>query len=154
MVLNLFDELMAITRKLQAGGVDYTLCGGLAMAAHAFPRATLDIDLLVLPEHLEQAKNIVRSLGYTFEGGILEFHDGDVVIHRLTKTFGPDFLSIDFLVVGKALRNAWNSRLRIETEFGELVVVSAQGLIEMKSMRSSGQDRDDIEYLRGLDDEG
>ena len=31
---------------MDEAGVDYALCGGLAVAAHGAPRATRDIDLL------------------------------------------------------------------------------------------------------------
>jgi len=41
----------------------------------------------------------------------------------------------------------------IEWEGNPLKVVSPQGLILLKSFRSSGQDQDDIEYLRSLENE-
>jgi hypothetical protein len=35
--------------------VEYALCGGLAMAVYAMPRATLDIDVLIQVDSLAQA---------------------------------------------------------------------------------------------------
>jgi len=46
-------------------GIEYALCGGLAMAVYAFPRATLDIDILIKPETLEKAKDIAKRLGFS-----------------------------------------------------------------------------------------
>jgi len=41
----------------------------------------------------------------------------------------------------------------VEWEGGILSVVSPEGLIALKSFRSSGQDQDDIKYLRSITDE-
>jgi hypothetical protein len=48
---------------------------------------------------------------------------------------------------------SWDDRLTVEWEGDPLKVVSPQGLILLKSLRSSGQDQDDIEYLRSLENE-
>jgi hypothetical protein len=57
----------------------------------------------------------------------------------------------DLLLVTAANENVWQDRRRIESEFGELPVVSREGLIALKSGRMSGVDQDDIRKLR---DEG
>jgi hypothetical protein len=41
----------------------------------------------------------------------------------------------------------------VEWEGGTLSVVSPEGVIILKSLRGSGQDQDDIEYLRSITDE-
>jgi hypothetical protein len=41
----------------------------------------------------------------------------------------------------------------VEWEGNPLKVVAPQGLILLKSLRNSGQDQDDIEYLRSLENE-
>jgi hypothetical protein len=55
-VIDLYDELSGIIDDFSRRGIDYALCGGLALAAHGIPRATMDIDLLVPPESLENAR--------------------------------------------------------------------------------------------------
>ena len=60
---------------------------------------------------------------------------------------------MDLLIVTAETHQVWESRLRVEWEGGSLSVVSPEGLITLKSFRSSGQDRDDIEYLRSILDE-
>jgi hypothetical protein len=57
------------------------------------------------------------------------------------------------LIVTPETQKAWDSRLTVEWEGGSLKVVSPQGLILLKSLRKSGQDKDDIEYLRSITDE-
>ncbi len=49
-MLDLLEELRNIIARVDAAGLPYALCGGLAMAVHGNPRATVDIDLLVLVE--------------------------------------------------------------------------------------------------------
>src|SRR5690606_3415455 len=46
--MELVSEFERIIDALQASGVDYAVCGGVALAIHGQPRATRDIDLLLL----------------------------------------------------------------------------------------------------------
>jgi hypothetical protein len=48
---------------------------------------------------------------------------------------------------------SWDGRISVEWEGGALRVLSPKGLIMLKSLRNSGQDIDDIEYLKELIDE-
>ena len=50
----LLDEFKSITAALNDAGIDYAVCGGWAMAIHGLPRATMDIDLLVLADDLDR----------------------------------------------------------------------------------------------------
>ena len=54
--MKLKDELLKIIDCLDQAGVDYGLCGGLAVVVHGYPRLTKDIDLLIRSESLEIAK--------------------------------------------------------------------------------------------------
>lgn len=55
--MDLLEELKKLTTKFDQVGIDYALCGGLALAIYARPRATLDIDILIEPETLSQAED-------------------------------------------------------------------------------------------------
>lgn len=57
------------------------------------------------------------------------------------------------LIVTPETKKAWDDRLVVEWEGGPLKVVSPQGLILLKTLCGSGQDQDDIEYFRSLEDE-
>ena len=46
MAMNLLDALKKIIIALNEHRIEYALCGGLAMAVYALPRATLDIDIM------------------------------------------------------------------------------------------------------------
>ncbi len=153
--MDLLEELKLLAAKLDSEGIEYALCGGLAMAVYAMPRATLDIDIMIELGTLFRTKRAVEDLGYTLSGTPMEFHGGKVQIYRLCKidAVSPEELVLDLLIVTPETRQAWESRMKVEWEGGSLSVVSPEGLITLKSFRFSGQDQDDIDYLRSITDE-
>jgi hypothetical protein len=149
--LDLYDEFAAIVAALEAGNVDYAICGGMAMAIHGFPRATVDVDLVVPLGAVERVLASARELGYTVPANPMSLADGAVEIRRVSKidAVAHDVLSLDLLLVTPAIASVWNDRVRVRWEHGELWVVSRPGLIRLKRLRGSGQDRDDIQWLEG-----
>src|SRR5437867_11345258 len=99
-MLDLYEELRAIISTLDEHGIDYAVCGGLAMAVHGLPRATVDIDLLILSESLEEVRELARTLDYTIEAFPMTFSRGAVEIRRLSKIDRDTgiVLSLDMMV--------------------------------------------------------
>ena len=125
------------------------------MAVHGLPRATADIDLLILVEHLDKAKLLARTLGYTIDALPMTFSRGAIEIRRVSK-IDPEtgiVLSLDMLLVTPQIAEIWEARAEVEWESGMLSVVSRTGLIALKSFRSSGQDLADIERLKESENE-
>ncbi len=153
--MDLLGELTKLLSKLKEENIDFALCGGLAMAVYAFPRATLDIDIMIESEVLERVKEIVIKLGFSIDTGFMEFKNGSIKIYRLCKITpeSKDELILDLLLVTPQIYDVWESRKEILWEGGALPVVSPEGLIRLKSIRGSGQDKDDIAHLRDLIDE-
>jgi len=60
---------------------------------------------------------------------------------------------LDLLLVTPQTKTSWDSRIAVDWEGGTLKVLAPKGLIMLKSLRKSGQDMDDIEYLKELIDE-
>jgi hypothetical protein len=151
-VLDLEQELGAIVTALNTAQIEYALCGGMAMAVHGAPRATVDIDLLIRPEDLDRLIEIVAPLGFTFRANPMKFSGGDVRIDRVSKIDSRDgeTLMLDLLLVTPAVENVWDHRESMAWGGGTLNVVSRQGLIQLKTYRSSTQDRADIERLQEL----
>ncbi len=147
--MSLFDEFKALVAELNAADVPYALCGGLAMAVHGFPRATVDIDLLTPPNCAERILEIGVRQGFTLPATTLQFKQG-VQVKRISKPRGPDqeVLVLDVLLVVPLLQAAWEGRQQIEWEGDTIWVVSRQGLIQMKSFRASGVDVEDVANLR------
>ena len=67
-MIDLYQQLGAITRAFDKAGVEYALCGGLAMAIYGFPRATIDIDFLLPDEGLSAARRTAALLGIYLAG--------------------------------------------------------------------------------------
>ena len=63
-MFDLAGEFEAVISALADHGIDYAVCGGLAMAIHGLPRATVDIDLLIRPEDEERVYAAVEPLGF------------------------------------------------------------------------------------------
>jgi hypothetical protein len=153
--LEILDELQQLIARLNDERIEYALCGGLAMAVYALPRATLDIDILIEPSSLDPAKRAAQKSGFTVNAIPMQFHGGKIRIDRVSKIEAGtgEILSLDLLVVTPEIRRAWETRTTAEWEGGILSVVSPEGLILLKSFRGSGQDQDDIEHLRSIPDE-
>jgi len=151
--MDLFQELQNLLDALRRDAVPHALCGGLALAVHGFVRATEDIDLLVEERVLPKLRASVEPLGFRFDPHPMVFQNGGVILYRLLKTAGEDFVLLDLLLVTPMTQPAWDTRRVVETEFGVLTVVSPAGLIHLKSLRRSGQDEDDIRQLKSLNDE-
>src|ERR1700675_588010 len=124
-MFDLYEEFKSIVSALEEQGIDYAVCGGLAMAVHGLPRATVDIDLLILAQSLEEAKRLARTLGYTIEAFPMTFSRGAVEIRRVSK-IDPEtgiVLSLDMLLVTPEIVDVWQSRTELTWESGSLWVV-------------------------------
>jgi hypothetical protein len=150
--MEILDELRRLIARLAEERIEYALCGGLAMAVYALPRATLDIDILIEASSLDLTKRTVQELGFTVGAIPMQFHGGKICIDRVSKIEPGtgEILSLDLLHVTPAIRQAWETRTSVEWEGGTLSVVSPQGLILLKSLRQSGQDQDDVRHLRSI----
>lgn len=154
--MDLIQEMLGLIVALNANGVPYALCGGLALGVHGFPRATQDIDLLV-PEH-ERARlqDVAREVGFWIPSGRMPFKPKTphaMEIWRVSKAIGPKLISLDMIVVSPGLESVWESRVVVR--FGEVdcSVVSRDGLITMKTIAGRHQDLADIERLTGETDD-
>jgi hypothetical protein len=102
------------------------------MAIHGFPRATIDIDLLIGASDLERAWALARENAYDVEGL-------------------PRLYTLDLLLVTEQLANVWTDRELIEWEQGKTWVVSKAGQVELKRISGRPQDLVDIERLEAED---
>jgi hypothetical protein len=150
-VPDLFESFCAVVAALDDAGVPFAVCGGLAMSIHARPRATIDIDLLAPSEAVERLVSAVEALGFARRHRQpIELAAGQVIMHRLTRIVpgDPDVLTLDVIEVrpGAAAR-AWDTRESADWQGRAITVVSREGLIVLKRLRSSPQDLADIAEL-------
>jgi hypothetical protein len=150
-VFDLEEELRQLRDGFDAAQVPYALCGGLAVGVHGFPRATVDIDVLILREDLERVEDIAGGFGFLLKARPMSFSRGATEIRRVSKIDPNDgeVLMLDLLLVTPAVEDVWESRERFPWHGGELSVVSREGLIALKRLRSSDVDLMDIKRLQG-----
>ena len=143
----LIEELRLLVDSFNRNGIDFALCGGLAVAAHGLVRATLDIDFLIREETLDEAYKAAAKVGYDIRGLDISFKERTVEIRRVSKIVGEDVISLDLLLVTPHVENVWQTRESIEFMGQQLFVVSRAGLIEMKRQAGRLQDLADIDRL-------
>jgi hypothetical protein len=151
--MDIADELRRLVSELNDRGIDYALCGGMAMAVHGIARTTIHIDLLIPAESVPTVLTIAGSLNYNVRGMDMSFADGAVEIRRVSKIDPVDgeLLSLDLLLVTPQVLGSWQTRIATDWEGLKLWVVSRQGLIDLKELRKSDLDLVDIKALRGAD---
>ncbi len=149
-MINLYEELVALVRELEAAKLNYAVCGGMAVAIHGLPRATKDIDLLILREDLANVLDVARGCGFILDGGILPMGAGEPFprdIFRISKVIDKKLLTLDLLIVNPLLQQAWDAREYYEWQGVTLQAVSPAGLYVMKKLAGRPQDIVDLQRL-------
>jgi hypothetical protein len=151
----LLDEFIGITKAFDQAGIEYAVCGGWAMAIHGWPRATIDIDLLLPSIDLEKAFSVARANQYDVEGLPLSFDNGAFEFRRISKIDRErrELVTLDFLLVTEAYRDVWETRENVDSRFGRFKVVSKEGLIKMKLLAGRERDLLDIKELEDNENE-
>jgi Nucleotidyl transferase AbiEii toxin, Type IV TA system len=152
--LSLIAELDGVLAAFDTAGIEYALCGGLAMAVHGFPRFTKDIDLLVLAEQLDAALQVVRSQGFDIPARKMTFglRTGTPrIMQRASKLEDSTgrLTSVDLLVVAYEYEAVWDARVRLPWRGREISVVSRDGLATMKKLSGRPLDLRDVDILEG-----
>jgi len=150
-VIDLYQELRALLTVLNSEAVDYALCGGLALAVYAEPRATKDIDLMIHRDDLPRVRTLLRALGFKLEAAPLEFSSG-FAVRRISKIEQNEVFTLDLVLVAPVIEEIWTTRCQLTWGDQPLWVVSRAGLIAMKRMAGRPQDLADIHSLGGDDD--
>jgi hypothetical protein len=147
--MNLYDEFFLIIRELRERRVSYSVIGGIAMAFHAEPRFTRDIDLLVHPDAMGDVKDALAKCGYFESSAPWTFKNTRMTLRRFMKTEGEDNLVVDVLASGeKRYKEILKNSIEQESTDGPVRIADKEDMVWMKQQRGSDQDRVDIERLR------
>jgi len=119
----LLSEFTKIVSAFEKDGLEYAVCGGLAMAIQGFPRATMDIDLMIRDQSLERAFQIARENGFDIRGLDISVKEPAVEIRRVSKIIGDAILCLDLLIVIDEIEDVWETKERVGYE-GRSVSVS------------------------------
>lgn len=151
--MELFREFFSVVKDLNREGLAYSVVGGIALAFHAQPRFTRDIDILAKPVDLECYKSIFSKLGYTELAKPWTLKNTKITMHRFGKPsmeHDEDLIVIDLLLGHEERHAAIIEQSTLdESPAGTVRLASREDLIWMKQIRGSKMDEADIEKLEG-----
>ena len=140
-----FAELLEL---FNAHEVECCIVGAFALAFHAHPRYTKDMDLLVrpTPENGQRIVNALRDFGFAS----LQLTPEDFTKPEQVIQLGYPPLRIDLItsLSGVSFPEVWEHR--VPGHYGEVAVnfISRADLIRAKSSTGRAQDAADVERLR------
>jgi predicted nucleotidyltransferase len=146
------EDYRDMLRALADEKVRFLLVGAYALAAHGYPRATMDIDIWVMPSS-ENAAAVMRALG-RFGASLQNLTNEDLQTDGTVFQIGVAPRRIDIITAASGLRfeDAFARAMSIDVEGIEVRVPCLQDLIRNK--RASGRIKDmaDAEALEEIQD--
>ena len=157
----LTEQLKKIVQFLNEQQIDYALAGGLAFSALVEPRATMDIDLIVMIKET-QLNDFKALLKLEFEPVIIHkapMHFKQATIWRVINLIEGIELIFDFILAeSEFLINVIERALEIEFFGTKLKIITLEDLILLKYCANRTQDIADLDkiyqtYNDEIDDE-
>lgn len=141
-----YEEFIA---ALNERGVRYLVIGAYAVAFHARPRATKDLDILLDPTPAN-ARRVLAALRDFFGGTDLGYTVGDLTDPQWIIQLGVAPVRIDLasqMPGGPSFQAVWENR--VEARFGSVKAyyLGLDDLIRTKEAAGRAQDRADVRVL-------
>ena len=151
---NLLHTLKSLCSLLNDEQIDFCLIGGLAVAILAKPRATEDIDLLILINE-EKIPALIRLLEKRFKifqkKNVMHFPDATIcrtVLGALSDE-AAGMVVVDFLLADRdTYREALRNPIFLTVDGEKIPIARPESLIEMKKISNRPQDLLDISALK------
>lgn len=142
-----YEEFIA---ALDANKVRYLVVGAHAVALHARPRATKDLDILIDPT-LTNARRVLATLRDFFGGTDLGYTVSDILDPNVILQLGVAPVRIDLFsnVAGCSdFKAVWRNRVRAPFGAVEACYLGLEDLIRTKQATGRPQDRADLRVLQ------
>ena len=136
--------------SLNANGVRYLVVGAHAVAFHARPRATKDLDILIDPSP-SNAERVLKAIRDFFGGADLGFEKQDLIEAGSIVQLGVAPVQFDLLSSLTSLKDfqtAWSHRVAGKYGDTEAFFISLADLLAEKEQTGRMQDRVDAASLR------
>jgi len=152
MILN--EDYRDILLALNTERVDFILIGAYALAAHGYPRATMDIDIWVMPSP-ENADAVIRALT-RFGSPLHDLNVEDLLNDDTVFQIGVAPRRIDLLTgaTGLEFSTAAENAIARQVDGIDLKVLSIDDLITNKLATGRPKDQIDADELKKLKGEG
>ncbi|HEX4386740.1 MAG TPA: hypothetical protein VH083_27485 [Myxococcales bacterium] len=145
--MDLSPDLIDLLVEFESSAVEYLVIGGWAVATHAKPRFTKDLDLWIGTEPANLAKVVEALIRFGAPAGLVE--QAASMSDQEFLFFGTPPARIDILrnIQGGVFEQAWQRRAR--TAWGAITVnlIDLDDLIAVKRAAGRPQDLLDVEQL-------
>jgi len=139
-----FEELL---RFFESRGVKAVIVGAHAVAHHAKPRYTKDLDILVepTPENADRVLDALRDFGF----GTLDLNTDDFAEPgRIVQLgFAPNRIDLMTSIDGVAFSEVWAGRVKGTYGSTKAFFIGRQELIRNKKASGRPQDLADLDWL-------
>ncbi len=153
---NLEKLIIEVSGSFKEKGVKFCIAGGWAVGIWSTPRATEDLDLLIvinkgeehtITRYLEDSVRIVQT-----HKEPMKFNDILIWRHIVSITGSDDIFVLDMIIADKPfLKQAVERRIWLEFRGKKLPIISIEDLILMKKISNRKQDQLDVENLINSD---
>jgi len=144
------EDYRDILRALSDEKVSFLLIGAYAMAAHGYPRATMDIDIWIMPS-AQNADAVLRALG-RFGAPLHHLTREDLQKDGTIFQIGlaPRRIDIITSVSGLQFEETYDRSLLVDIDGIEVHIPSIEDLIRNKRASARTRDLADAEALESL----
>ena len=140
-----YEDLLQLFNK---HNVEYCIIGSFAVAFHATPRYTKDIDILVNPT-TSNAENIVKALNdFGFPSLNLNIDDFNTEGKIIQLGFEPVRIDILTSISGLSFKQIWKNKVSGTYGYEQVYFIGKNDLIMSKLHANRAQDKADIEILK------
>jgi predicted nucleotidyltransferase len=141
------DDMRELVQLFKKHEVRFAVCGGVAVAHYGYVRATMDFDLLVLPDE-DNARRIMAALR-DFGFGNAGISEEAFCSTGTAVTLGAQPNQIDLLtsMSSKSPRDIIDNAVTAELQGLTVKVVSYEDLLAAKKESGRPKDRIDVEEL-------
>jgi len=144
------EDYSDMLRALSAENVSFLLVGAYALAAHGYPRATMDIDIWVMPSP-RNADAVLRALR-RFGAPLHDLSREDLQIDGTIFQIGVAPRRIDIITTASGLdfETAYADSLSVDIDGIKVRIPSIEDLIRNKKASGRTKDLADAEALSSL----
>ncbi|MCH7592793.1 MAG: hypothetical protein IH989_08450 [Planctomycetes bacterium] len=122
------ETLKMLAKDFDEAGIEYAIIGGMALNAHGYRRETVDVDVLIRPDGLEEFRNRLVGRGYvgTFSGAKKSFRN------TRTNTVVEFIATGEYPGDGKPKPVAFPDPAKVKISIDGICVVDLPTLINLK----------------------
>jgi hypothetical protein len=142
----MLNRLKDVFASFQRHEVRYVVIGGIASVLHGVPRATFDLDILILAER----DNVQRLLAALLEAGLgtaALITPEDVLANEITVFSDRVRVDVQTWTPGLSFADAWEHRETMAYQGQQFFVVTKEDLISSKRGAGRPVDLEDVRLL-------